>query len=91
MVDGGWNLPSVVMADPGVVGRIRSIVLPTTPLSDSLVWSHSSDGKLTSKQAFDFLRLVDVVIPWAVMISKIHPSFLLFYFMAHYAWKNAHG
>jgi hypothetical protein len=76
IVDGGWNLPLEVMAAPGVANRIHSMVLPTTPLSDSLVWSHSSYGKLSSKQDFDFLWSVDVVLPWAAVIWKtcIPPS-----------------
>jgi len=70
IVDGGWNLPSEVLAAPGMANRIHVIVFPTTPLLDSLFWSHSSDGKLSSKQAFNFLKPVDVVLPWAVAIWK---------------------
>jgi len=76
IVDGRWNLPSEVMAAPDVAEHIHSLGLPTTPLSDSLVWCHSSDGKLSSKQALAFLRPIDVVLPCAALIWKtcIPPS-----------------
>jgi len=85
IVDGGWNLPSEVMAAPGVAERIHSMVLPTTPLSNSLVWCDSSDGKLSSKQDFALLRPIDVVLPCAALIWKtcIPPShsFILWHIM----------
>ena len=91
IVDGGWNLPSEVMASPFVANHIHSMVLPTTPLSDYLVWSHSSDGKLSSKQAFVFLRLVDVLFTMDCCdLEDLHSSFPFFYSLAHYARENAH-
>jgi len=40
IVDRGWDIPAEVLAAPGVVARLGSIVLPCTHLPDSLVWPH---------------------------------------------------
>jgi len=45
--DGDWNLPSDLL--PHVNSLLDTIVLPVSPLPDSLVWMHSPDGGLTSK------------------------------------------
>jgi hypothetical protein len=55
IVNGGWDIPSEVFDAPGVADRLDSIVIPCTYLLDSLFWSHSTDGKLSAKQAFAFL------------------------------------
>jgi len=48
-----------------VTDRLASIVLPRVPLPDTIVWSHSVDGKLSSKLALDFLKLAASKLPWA--------------------------
>jgi hypothetical protein len=55
IVDGRWNLPPPLMVDD-VTDRLASIVLPRVPLPNTFVWSHSADGKLSSKAALEFLQ-----------------------------------
>ena len=87
IVDGAVHLPAALLADPAVASRVADIVLPTAPLLDSLVWLHSSDGKLTSKLALNFLMPASISLPWAALIWKscIPPScsFIL--------WRIMHG
>nr|ABE87589.2 RNA-directed DNA polymerase (Reverse transcriptase); Ribonuclease H; Endonuclease/exonuclease/phosphatase [Medicago truncatula] len=55
IVNGNWDLPASLLV-PEVTSRLASITLPRTELPDSLVWTHSADGQLTSKHAVSFLR-----------------------------------
>jgi len=75
IVDGFWNLPPTLRVNE-VTDRLASIVLPCVHLQDTLVWSHSADGKLTSKLAVAFLRPAAPHLPWADLIWKgcIPPS-----------------
>jgi len=63
IVDGVVHLPAALLADPAVASRVATIFLPTAPLLDSLVWLHSSDGKLTSKLALNFLMSASISLP----------------------------
>jgi len=84
IVDGGWNISTNILDALGVAERLKSIVLPTTILQVSLIWFHSSNGKLSAKQAFAFLRPVDFDIPftliWKPCIPPSH-SFILWLIM----------
>jgi len=55
IMNGRWNIPQELLDVPEVANRIGSVVLPTSNLPDVLVWSHSSDGKLTAKHALSFI------------------------------------
>jgi hypothetical protein len=68
IVEGAVSLPAATLAVPEVASRVSSIVLPTAPLPDAIVWLHSSDGKLTSKLSFNFLNPVSVSLPWALLL-----------------------
>jgi hypothetical protein len=87
IVDGALLLPAAALNAPEVAVLVADIILPTDPLPDSLVWLHSSYGKLTSKLALNFLKPVVVTLPWAAAIwnSCIPPShsFIL--------WRIMHG
>lgn len=74
--NGSWDLPSALMAIPDVTTRLVSVIVPTSPLPDSLVWMHSADGLLTTKQAFLFLNPAPISLQWATLIWKpsIPPS-----------------
>ena len=78
VVDGAVQLPAALLADPAVSSRVADTIL---------VWLHSSDGKLTSKLAQNFLLPVSIPLPWAALIwrSCIPPScsFIL--------WRTMHG
>jgi len=65
--DGVWNLPPTLLVNE-VTDRLDTIVLPRVPLPDTLVWSHSVDGKLTSKNEVVFLRSAAPHLPWADLI-----------------------
>ena len=87
IVDRAVHLPTALLADPEVASRVAAIVLPTALLLDSLVWLHSSDGKLSSKLALNFLMSAAISLPWAALIWKScippSPSFIL--------WRIMHG
>jgi len=91
---GGWchcwwsiAITVAVLAAPEVANHVAAIVFPTVPLLDSLVWLHSSNGKLTSKQAFNFLMSAAISLPWAASIWKycIPPSHSFIF------WRIMHG
>jgi len=65
IVDGGWNLPSNLLVNE-VTSRFPTI--PRVPLPDTLVWSHSTDGKISSKNALAFLTPPHPTLPWADLI-----------------------
>jgi hypothetical protein len=73
--DGVWNHPPTLLVNE-VTDGLDTIVLPRVPLPNTLVWSHSVDGKLTSKNAVAFLRPRTPYLPWADLIWKgcIPPS-----------------
>ena len=87
IMDGAYSLPAEALAVPEAASRVANMVLPTAPLPDALVWLHSSDGKLTSKLSFNFLKPAAISLPWAAAIWKscIPPShsFIL--------WRIMHG
>ena len=87
IVDGALLLTVAVLAAPDIANRVAALVLPNDPLPDSLVWLHSTDGKLTSKLSFNFLQPAAVSLPWGAAIWKscIPPShsFIL--------WRIMHG
>lgn len=59
-----------MLADPEVTTRLTSIILLVMPLSDKLAWAHSTDGLLTGKESFSFLRPVATSLSWADRIWK---------------------
>jgi len=76
ILNGRWNIPQEVLNVPQVAARMGTVVLPNYHLSDLLVWSQSSDGKLSAKNALSFLRPIDAILPWAdiIWMSCIPPS-----------------
>ncbi|XP_024630075.1 uncharacterized protein [Medicago truncatula] len=86
IVNGNWDLPASLLV-PEVTSRLASITLPRTELPDSLVWTHSADGQLTSKHAVSFLRSAAHLLPWADRIwNNYIPPFHSFSF-----WRLMHG
>jgi len=83
--DGDWNLPSDLL--PHVNSLLDTIALLVSPLPDSLVWTHSPDGGLTSKQALSFLRLAAPLFAWVDLIwsTCIPPSHSFIF------WRLMHG
>ena len=65
IVDGGWNLPPTLLVNE-VTTRLPSI--PRVPLPDTLVWAHSTDDTLSSKNALAFLKPPATHMPWADLI-----------------------
>jgi len=65
IVDGGWNLPPTLLVN-AVTSRLPTI--PCVPLPDTLVWSQSTDGTLSSKNVFAFLKSPHPILPWADLI-----------------------
>jgi len=84
--NGHWNLPPSLLV-PEVTSGLASITLPQEQLPDSLVWTHSADGQLTSKQTVSFLRPAALLLPWAdrIWTSCIPPSHSFSY------WRLMHG
>jgi len=87
IVNGSWIFPAALTAISEVKDSLDAIVLPRVLLPDTLVWSHTTNGKLSSKQAFCFLRPTSPLLPWAdqiwsTSISLSH-SFIF--------WRLHHG
>ncbi|XP_024640596.1 uncharacterized protein [Medicago truncatula] len=59
-----------IIADGALLLPAAALMGPTAPLLDSLVWLHSSNSKLTSKLALNFLKPAVVNLPWAAVIWK---------------------
>lgn len=66
IVDGQWNFPNCLM--PHVNPLLASVVLPASPLLDTLVWLHSPDDKLSAKHAMLILKPAAPLLPWVDMI-----------------------
>lgn len=47
---------------------LASVVLPASPLLDTLVWLHSPDDKLSAKNTMLILKPAAPLLPWADMI-----------------------
>jgi len=87
IVNGTWNLAAVLDHFEDIRDRLDAIVLPHNQLPDVLVWRHTSDGTLSSKHAFTFMRPQTPLLPWADFIwnSAIPPSHSFIY------WRLRHG
>jgi len=86
IVDGRWNFPDCLL--PRMNYLLVSVVMPVSPLPDTLVWPHSPDGKLSAKQAMLFLKPVAPLLPWADMIWRsCIPPFHSFIFWRLYLGK----
>ena len=72
---------------PHVTPHLDIVVLPSSPLTDSLAWQHSSDGKLFAKQAKLFLTPAAPALHWPNLIwrSCIPPSHAFIF------WRLFHG
>jgi len=83
--DGSWNFPGGLL--PHVTPYLASMVLPTSPLPDSLVWQHPTDGKLSAKHVMLFLKPAAPVLHWPDLIwqSCIPPSHSFIF------WRLFHG
>lgn len=73
---GRWRLPPPLLSNSVVVASILNITLPVTPLLDKVVWIHTTDGDLSAKQVFLFLRGTSNLVDWATLIWRpcIPPS-----------------
>jgi len=73
---GRWHLPPLLLSNSVVAASILNTTLPVTPLLDKLVWIHTTDGDLSAKKAFLFLRGKSNLIDWATLIWRpcIPPS-----------------
>jgi len=73
---GRWRLLPLVLSNSVVAASISNITLPVTLLLDKLVWIHTTDGDLSAKQAFLFLRGTSSLVDWATLIWRpcIPPS-----------------
>jgi ribonuclease HI len=82
-----WNLPDEVSSIPDVASRLAGITLPSSALPDLFSWSHASDGKLSAKLAFSFLRPQAPPLPWASSIwnTCIPPAHSFIF------WRLVHG
>lgn len=71
-----WRLPPLLLSNSVVAASILNITLPVMPLIDKLVWIHTTDGDLTAKQAFLFLRGPSPMVDWTSLIWQpcIPPS-----------------
>jgi hypothetical protein len=84
--NGTLRLPAALTADVTIQNYVNNIILPTSQLPDVLVWRHTSDGKLNSKQAFEFLRPSATDLSWAENIwsTAIPPSHSCIYWRLHH-------
>lgn len=84
--NGTLRLPAVLTAVGDIQNLVNDITLPTISLPDVLVWRHTSDGKLTSKHAFEFLCPWFPSLPWAELIwsSAIPPSHSCLFWRLHH-------
>lgn len=47
-----WRIPNIIVEHyPDVAYSISKVIIPRQPLEDRLVWKHSKDGHISSKQA----------------------------------------
>jgi len=60
--NGALSVPFEVSSVSAVALRLNSIVLPKVVLPDVLTWPFASDGKLTARLAFSFLRPRNTII-----------------------------
>jgi ribonuclease HI len=86
IVDGKLVMPQSVFDLGDVQERVHGLVLPRGQLQDVLIWPTAADGKLSSKQAFSFLRPRAPLLPWADSIwsSAIPPSHSCIYWRLHH-------
>jgi len=86
-VNGALRLPAALTSVADIQTRAHEIVLPAGNLPDALVWIHTTDGKLSSKQALDYLRPRALTLPWAEYIwrAAIPPSHSCIY------WRLNHN
>ncbi|KEH16904.1 hypothetical protein MTR_0070s0030 [Medicago truncatula] len=87
ITNGQWDLPQVVLFFPLVTDRIIKTIIPISPLQDQLIWFHFSDGDLSSKHAYTFLRpsagvLSSVALIWRNFETSVH-LFLCCPFASH--------
>jgi hypothetical protein len=87
IVNGSWVLPTDITDYGNIKDRLAAIVLPSGPLPDVMVWTHSPDGILSSKLALSFLRPRTPVLPWADQIWR--PSILPAHSCIY--WRFHHG
>lgn len=51
--NGKWSIPNpLTLSHPDICNHITSVPLPLYPKADQLVWTHSSNGHLTFKDAY---------------------------------------
>nr|KYP67014.1 Putative ribonuclease H protein At1g65750 family [Cajanus cajan] len=66
--NGSWHLPPFLQNKIG--DQVSSIVLPTFECEDSLKWSFSSNGSLSFKEAFSFIKRPKPKLNWAKQVWK---------------------
>ncbi|GAU44279.1 hypothetical protein TSUD_371790 [Trifolium subterraneum] len=75
--EGEWTIPPLVLEHgPCLVEEILRVTITSSPRDDCFVWTHSKNGSLTAKEAFDHLNLPGMVLPLASIIWQafIPPS-----------------
>jgi len=87
IVASGWNIPATLNLPTHVLDLVHALVLPVSHLPDTFAWLHSSDGNLTSKQAFSFLKLTALSLDWSQLIwrTSIPPAHSFIF------WRLFHG
>jgi len=87
IVAGGWNIPATLNLPTHVLDLVHALVLPVSHLQDMLAWLHSSNGNLTSKQAFSFLQPTALSLDWPQLIWRpnIPPAHSFIF------WRLFHG
>jgi hypothetical protein len=86
IVNGGWLLPADITDYGDINDHLAATILPSGPLPDMLVWTHASDGILSSKLALSFLRSSTPLLPWADQIwsPSIPPSHSCIFWRFHH-------
>lgn len=62
--NGKIYIPQVILdRNPSLAAEVVSIVVPSVPISDEMVWSSTSSGNLSLKEAHNLLYSNSVVVP----------------------------
>jgi len=64
--NGNWNFQGALL--PHVTSLLDTVVLPTSTLSDVLLWTHTTDGKMTAKHAKSFMTPATPELLWPALI-----------------------
>lgn len=69
IVDGEWNLPTYFhVKDDVLTNKILQTTLPIKPVPDALQWLSTTDGHLTNKLTYLFVRGTCIKVPWHKLV-----------------------